>query len=100
VYGRSHCAGWSLAAGALTVMLLRAALAGLFGAEPGPHPAPPGHGESIQAEAGGPVYLAYGETLWRYPDDATLERCLGGWRQRVRRVRTRRHAQADQDVAR
>lgn len=86
VYGRPHCAGWSLAAGALTVLLVRAALAGLFGAGPGPHPAPPGYGESIQAEEGGPVYLAYGETLWRYPDDATLERCLGGWRQRVRRV--------------
>jgi len=86
-YGRPNCAAWSLAAGALTVLLLRAALVGLFGMGYGPRPAPPGHGESIQAWEGGPVYLAYGETLWRYPDDATLERCLGGWRQRVRRVR-------------
>lgn len=83
---RSHCAGWSLAAGALTVVLVRAALAWLLGGE-GPHPALPGHGESIRAGERGPVYLAYAETLWRYPDPATLDRCLGGWRQRVRRVR-------------
>jgi hypothetical protein len=48
---------------------------------------PPGHGESVQAREGDPVYLAYDGTLWRYPDDATLDRCLGGWRQRVRRVK-------------
>lgn len=48
---------------------------------------PPGHGESIQQESGGAVYLAYAETLWRYPDEATLDRCLAGWRSRVRRVR-------------
>lgn len=46
----------------------------------------PARGEAIRAW-GGPVYLAYAETLWRYPDEVTLERCLGGWTQRIRRVR-------------
>lgn len=84
---RSHCAGWALVAGAIIVVLVRAVLAGLLGAQPAPPPAPPGDGESIRAAAGGPVYLAYAGRLWRYPDAATLDRCLGGWRHRVRRVR-------------
>jgi DNA-binding SARP family transcriptional activator len=76
--------GWLLAG--MVAVLILAALAWLFG--PPRHRALlPGHGESIRARKGGPVYLAYAETLWVYPDTATLDRCLGGWRQRVRRVR-------------
>jgi len=76
--------GW-LCAGVLTVVLLRVLVAALLG------PLEeqmifPGYGESIRLAQGGPVYLAYAETLWRYPDAATLDRCLGGWRQRIRRV--------------
>lgn len=79
--------GWWLVAAALAVLLLRAAFSAVWDVSR-PRPSSlPAHGESIQARAGGPVYLAYGETLWRYPDTATLDRCLGNWRQRIRRVR-------------
>lgn len=66
---------------AMTVVLLVWTVALLAPAEP-----LPARGEVIRTW-GGPVYLAYAETLWRYPDEATLERCLGGWMQRIRRVR-------------
>jgi DNA-binding SARP family transcriptional activator len=83
---RSQCVVCWMAAGALTLVLIQVALAVLFG-PPRPAAVPlPRHGEAINAETGGPAYLAYGETLWRYPDAATLDRCLGGWRQRIRRV--------------
>jgi DNA-binding SARP family transcriptional activator len=82
--------GWLLG-GALAVVLVCIAGTALFGL-PGRAPElSPGHGESIRAEERGPVYLAYAETLWRYPDAATLDRCLGGWPQRVRRVRRLPH---------
>jgi DNA-binding SARP family transcriptional activator len=76
--------GW-LCAGVLTVVLLRGLVSALFGPLE-EQTILPGHGESIRLVQGGPVYLAYAETLWRYPDAATLDRCLGGWRQRIRRV--------------
>ena len=82
--GSPRWAALWLLAGALTVVLVQT----VAGALVGPPREPIGHGETLQAMKGGPVYLAFGETLWRYPDDATLDRCLGGWRQRIRRVRT------------
>jgi len=86
--GSSRFAGEWLLAAALAVVLVGVAGTALFGV-PGRVPElPPGPGESIRAEQGGPVYLAYAETLWRYPDAPTLDRCLGGWPQRVRRVRS------------
>src|SRR3954452_13150559 len=85
--GRSRFVSEWLLGGALAAVLVCIAGTALFGL-PGREPElPPGHGESIRAENGGPVYLAYAETLWRYPDAPTLDRCLGGWPQRVRRVR-------------
>ncbi|HEV7587465.1 MAG TPA: BTAD domain-containing putative transcriptional regulator [Longimicrobium sp.] len=83
----SSCVGSWLFAGVLTVMLMQTTLLGRFGPARQPAIPLPGHGEAIRLEKGGPVYLAYAETLWRYPDAATLDRCLGGWRQRIRRVR-------------
>jgi DNA-binding SARP family transcriptional activator len=85
--GRSRFVSEWLLAAALAVLLVCVAGTALFGL-PGREPELlPAHGESIRAEEGGPVYLAYAETLWRYPDAPTLDRCLGGWPQRVRRVR-------------
>jgi hypothetical protein len=43
-----------------------------------------GRGEVIQAKDER-AYLVFGDTLYAFPDDATRERCLGGW-PRVRRV--------------
>jgi len=43
-------------------------------------------GEVIRARGGRTAYLVFGDTLYAFPDAATLERCLGGY-PRVRTVR-------------
>ncbi|HYH82780.1 MAG TPA: bacterial transcriptional activator domain-containing protein, partial [Longimicrobium sp.] len=45
-----------------------------------------GRGEVIRAEGDATAYLSFGDTLYGFPDEATLKRCLGGW-PRVRLVR-------------
>lgn len=58
--------------------------AALHPAAPAAEP-PPRHGEAVFVH-GGPAYLAYHQTLWLFPDGATLTRCVGPWPQRIRRV--------------
>lgn len=43
-------------------------------------------GESIREGAHGRVYLAFRDTLYEYPDEATLVRCIGAHTGRVRQV--------------
>lgn len=45
-----------------------------------------GRGESLRARGGGEVYLAYAETLWAYPDTATLHACTGAHTPPIREV--------------
>ena len=49
---------------------------------------PPGHGESVRLQGTGRVYLAFGETLYEYPDTVTLCVCTGWHPGIVREVRT------------
>jgi DNA-binding SARP family transcriptional activator len=79
-------------AGALAAVVMVISLAGLLmmlrllsiGAG-GPAP---GNGEVIRAVWGGPAYLVYDTVLYAIPDAPTMGRCLGGWTQRIRRVRS------------
>jgi DNA-binding SARP family transcriptional activator len=49
---------------------------------------PPGHGEIVRLQGTGRVYLAFGETLYEYPDTVTLCVCTGWHPEIVREVRT------------
>ena len=49
---------------------------------------PPGHGEIVRLQGTGRVYLAFGETLYEYPDTVTLCVCTGWRPEIVREVRT------------
>ncbi len=79
---------WALAA---LMMVLAALGAGVWAAWTG-HAAAHGaevavgRGEVIRARGDATAYLVFGDTLYAFPDPATLSRCLGGW-PRVRLVR-------------
>ena len=48
---------------------------------------PPTHGESVRMRGSQAIYLAFGHTLYRYPDASTLHVCTGGYPDVVREVR-------------
>lgn len=63
---------WIAAALALAVLLVVA----LRSLDPPPSPAEHvGHGENVRERGGSDVYLAFAETLYAYPDTATLHAC-------------------------
>jgi DNA-binding SARP family transcriptional activator len=67
---------WGMALGALLV----AAMALALGIRVLNRPAAPervGHGETLRERGGTRVYLAFAETLYAYPDTATLQACTG-----------------------
>lgn len=49
---------------------------------------PPRHGEHVRLRGGPRTYLAFAETLWAYPDPATLRACTGGRPRVAREVRS------------
>ncbi len=53
---------------------------------PGEEP-PPGHGEHLRLRGRPDVYLAFADTLWAYPDSATLSACTGRHPHVAREVR-------------
>lgn len=48
---------------------------------------PPAHGESVRVRGSGSVFLAFGDTLYQYPDAPTLAACTGWHPDVVREVR-------------
>jgi hypothetical protein len=48
---------------------------------------PPAHGESVRLRGTDRIFLAFGETLYQFPDSATLRVCTGGHPGVVRDVR-------------
>lgn len=50
-------------------------------------PEPVRHGETVRREGDDRLYLAFGETLYAYPDSATLRACTGGPPHAVRELR-------------
>lgn len=53
-----------------------------------PPPDPVGHGETLRERGSAQTYLAFAETLYAYPDRATLRACTGLRAPAVREVRT------------
>ncbi|HEX2080088.1 MAG TPA: BTAD domain-containing putative transcriptional regulator [Longimicrobium sp.] len=49
---------------------------------------PPAHGEHVRLRGSPRTYLAFAETLWAYPDSATLSACTGRRPQVAREVRS------------
>jgi hypothetical protein len=49
---------------------------------------PVGHGESLRERGGSQAYLVFAETLYAYPDTATLRACTGVRTPAVREMRT------------
>lgn len=76
-----------MGAGVVLVVVL-AGLWILAVAEPRTAEPPPGHGEHVRLRGRPHVYLAFAETLWAYPDSATLRACTGRGPQVAREVRS------------
>jgi DNA-binding SARP family transcriptional activator len=53
-----------------------------------PAVAPPGYGEVIRVAGHAAAYLFMGDTVYEYPDSATLRACTGGWPDVAREVPT------------
>ncbi|MBW3572778.1 MAG: hypothetical protein KY467_16910, partial [Gemmatimonadetes bacterium] len=75
-------AGWLVGVGLLAAVLLVG-----FWMGAGRPPDPVRHGETVRQRGDGGVYLAFAETLYAYPDSATLRACTGVRTPAVREVR-------------